>query len=159
MISKSAVAAIAALGLVLGACADQNGPKQNVGTLLGAGLGGLAGAQIGHGTGRLVAVGAGTLLGALVGSEVGKSLDKADRVYAARTTNRALETGQSGQVVEWRNPDSGHYGTVTPRPAYQSGNGQYCREFQQTVTIDGRQQSAFGTACRQPDGSWKIVES
>ena len=32
----------------------------------------------------------------------------------------------------------------------------YCREYQHTVTIDGKQEKAYGTACRQPDGSWKI---
>ena len=25
-----------------------------------------------------------------------------------------------------------------------------------TVTIDGKQQKSYGTACRQPDGSWKV---
>jgi len=27
------------------------------------------------------------------------------------------------------------------------------------VTIDGRTEVAYGTACRQPDGSWKIVDA
>jgi hypothetical protein len=36
-------------------------------------------------------------------------------------------------------------------------NGPYCREFQTTVVIDGQPQSAHGTACQQPDGSWVVV--
>ena len=32
-----------------------------------------------------------------------------------------------------------------------------CREFQQTITVGGRTETAYGTACRQPDGDWKIV--
>lgn len=36
-------------------------------------------------------------------------------------------------------------------------NGPYCREFQTTVVIDGRPQSAHGTACQQPDGTWAVV--
>ena len=40
---------------------------------------------------------------------------------------------------------------------FKNNNGRYCREFQQTVTIGGRTAEAYGTACRQPDGSWKIV--
>lgn len=32
---------------------------------------------------------------------------------------------------------------------------EYCREYQTTVTVNGEQQEAFGTACRQPDGSWQ----
>ena len=38
-----------------------------------------------------------------------------------------------------------------------SGNGPNCREFQTTVVIDGQPQSAHGTACQQPDGSWAVV--
>jgi hypothetical protein len=36
-------------------------------------------------------------------------------------------------------------------------NGPYCREFQTTVVIDGQPQSAHGTACQQPDGTWAVV--
>lgn len=35
--------------------------------------------------------------------------------------------------------------------------GQYCREYIRTVTIGGRTQQAYGTACLQPDGAWKTV--
>ncbi len=38
-----------------------------------------------------------------------------------------------------------------------SGNGPYCREFQTTIVIDGQPQSAHGTACQQPDGTWAVV--
>jgi surface antigen len=44
---------------------------------------------------------------------------------------------------------------VTPVRTYQAG-GTYCREFQSNVTIDGKPDKAYGTACRQPDGSWKV---
>jgi surface antigen len=33
-----------------------------------------------------------------------------------------------------------------------------CREYTGTVTIAGKPQQAFGTACRQPDGTWRITE-
>lgn len=32
-----------------------------------------------------------------------------------------------------------------------------CREFQQTVTIDGDDRQAFGTTCQQPDGTWRVM--
>lgn len=155
MLKKLAVAGM--LTASLAACDQNAGTKQNVGTLLGAVGGGLAGSQIGGGRGTLVAVGIGTLLGALVGGEVGKSLDNADRAVMQQTTTRTLETVPSGQTTSWRNPDSGNYGTVTPQPAYQTSAGQQCREFTQTVTVGGKTQEAYGTACRQPDGTWKIV--
>jgi surface antigen len=153
---RIALAVVAAA--FLSACQDV-GTKQTIGTLLGAGAGGLVGSQIGSGRGQLAAVAAGTLIGAIVGSEVGKSLDRADRLALERATQSSLERAPSGTATQWRNPDSGNYGTITPRPAYQTSNGQYCREYQQTVVVGGETQSAYGRACRQPDGTWRIVNS
>ncbi len=148
---------VAFLAVSVAACAQNRGQKETGGAIVGAVAGGLLGAQFGKGSGKLAAVAAGTLLGAWVGSEVGKSLDRADRLAMQQTYNSALETGRTNQTSTWRNPDSGHSGTVTPIKTYQTSGGQYCREYQQTVNIGGRTEKAYGTACRQPDGSWKVV--
>ncbi len=154
------VALVLAAAIGLSACVtDGSGHKQGMGTLLGAGLGALAGANIGKGKGQLVAVGIGTLLGAGIGNHIGRSLDRADRLHAARATNTALETMPTGSSINWSNPDSGHYGTVTPTQTYQAQDGRYCREFQHRVFVGGREVDAYGTACRQPDGSWQIVST
>ena len=145
------------LTLALSACAEDQGAKQTGGTLIGAGLGALVGSQIGSGSGQLVAVAVGALAGAYVGGEVGKSLDRADRLAMERTSQGALETNRTGQASSWQNPDSGHGGTVTPTKTYQTASGANCREYQQTVTIDGKTERAHGRACRQSDGTWKIV--
>jgi surface antigen len=147
---------VLAIVCLLVACQD-TGPKQGAGTLLGAGGGALIGSQVGHGRGQLVGVAAGALLGALVGSEIGKSLDQADRDRMTLANQRALETLPPGQSLPWRNPESGNSGTVTPKAYYKTESGGYCREFQQTITVGGQTQQGYGTACRQPDGSWKIV--
>ncbi len=42
----------------------------------------------------------------------------------------------------------------TTSPAEQATN---CREFTKTIVIDGQEQTAHGTVCRQSDGSWRIV--
>ncbi len=34
----------------------------------------------------------------------------------------------------------------------------YCREFTSTARIDNRNQPLVGQVCRQPDGSWQIVQ-
>ena len=151
------IAIVFAAALSLGACVSDQGNKQTVGTLIGAGLGGLAGSQIGSGTGQLAAVGAGVLLGGLLGNEVGKSLDKADIAYAERNAQETLEYQPTGEISSWVNPDSGNSGSITPTATYQSETGRYCREYQQSVTVGGELQSAYGTACRQPDGSWEII--
>jgi surface antigen len=152
------VAAALVAALLLGACSGTGpGPKQTVGALGGAALGGWGGSQIGSGSGRLWATGAGAVLGALVGSEVGRSLDRADRMHMARTTQSTLEHAPSGRTSRWQNPDTGHRGTVTPTRTYQRA-GRYCREYQQTVIIGRQAERAYGTACRQPDGSWEVVD-
>ena len=152
---KFAVLGIAALALA--ACSETTGQKQGLGTLLGAVAGGIAGAQVGKGRGNLVATGVGAALGALIGSEIGRSLDRADQLAMQHTAQDTLETAPSGTTSTWHNPDSGNMGTITPTQTYQLDDGSYCREFTQTVTIGGRTEEAYGTACRMPDGSWQII--
>ena len=41
-----------------------------------------------------------------------------------------------------------------PPPAAPQGE---CREYTSTTTIAGQPQTMVGTACRQPDGTWRIV--
>jgi len=161
---------VATMSFALAAC-QQPGPygtgpapgeigmnKTTGGALVGAAAGGLLGNQFGSGAGKGAATAIGVIAGGLLGSQVGKSLDQADVAYANRTTQTALETGQPGQPLPWRNEQSGASGTVVPRNYYQTANGTYCREFQQTITVGGQTQQGYGTACKQPDGSWKIVQ-
>lgn len=142
---------------LLAACSNDMGQKQTGGALLGGVGGAVAGAQFGQGTGRLAATALGTLLGAYVGSEVGKSLDKADQAYANRAEAQAHQA-PIGQAIAWNNPDSGHSGSYTPVRDGTDQAGNYCREYQTTVNIGGQTEQAYGTACRQPDGSWKVVK-
>lgn len=156
---KSVLSLALVSALALGACENTlggMGTKQAVGTGGGAILGGLAGSQIGSGSGRMWATGAGVLLGALVGSEIGQSLDNADRAYAQQANQRALSS-PIGQQISWNNPNSGNYGYVTPVNDGRDAAGNYCREYQQTIYVGGRQETGTGTACQQRDGTWKIM--
>jgi surface antigen len=150
------IIAIVAIGASLAACAGGNigGPKEDTGTLVGAGAGALIGSQIGGTPGtRVAAAVGGALLGGLIGNRIGAALDDEDkkRAYAAQV--QALESGPSGAPVAWRNPDSGRYGNIVPGPAYQQA-GNTCRPFTHTIYINGQPQVARGTACRNPDGTW-----
>lgn len=160
---KSAATALVSLALAatLAACAgspDGPGPRENTGTLLGAGTGALLGAAVaGRGTGnRLAGAAIGGLVGGLVGNRIGAALDEEDKKRAFAAEVDALERGPSGAPVAWKNPDSGRYGTVVPGPAYQDA-GRNCRSFTHTIYIDGKPQTARGTACRNPDGTWTPI--
>ena len=144
--------------LVSGCVTDmEQNPKQTIGKVLGAGLGALTGSQIGGGKGKLMSVAIGALAGAWFGGEIGKSLDKADRAYMRSSTQEGLEYGKIGSKTRWSNPDSGNSGVIKPTRTYQQANGQDCREFEQTVFVNQKQETATGRACRDSDGTWKIV--
>jgi surface antigen len=155
---------------LLAACQPQNGMQPNtgiggtninksqVGTLAGALAGGFAGSNLGKGSGKTLGIAAGALLGGLVGGSIGQSLDNADQQALTNTAQSAFETGKTGAPARWSNPDSGNSGVITPTRTFQTAQGQYCREFSQNINVGGQRQEAFGTACRQNDGSWKIVQ-
>jgi hypothetical protein len=77
------------------------------------------------------------------------------RVYEDAQIKAA--TAPVGETIHWA--DGSATGTTTAVREGTSTSGRYCREFQQTVTIGGRTEDAYGTACRQPDGSWEVVSS
>jgi hypothetical protein len=47
----------------------------------------------------------------------------------------------------------------TPPPVEQSVSAQKgpCREYDTEIAIEGRRQAMRGTACRQPDGRWRVI--
>lgn len=69
----------------------------------------------------------------------------------------AATNAQMGEVIVW--DDKNTFGSVQTIRTGTSSLGRQCREFLQTVTIGGRTEQAYGTACRQPDGSWEIVST
>ncbi len=154
---RKAIAPLAAAALILAACTNDAGQKETVGTVIGGVAGAVLGSQVGSGSGQLIATAVGTLAGAFIGNEIGRSLDRADQQAMVKAEQQA-HTAPIGEKIVWNNPDTGNSGSVTPiRDGRNAQTNAYCREYQTTVVIDGREQSAFGTACQQPDGSWKIV--
>lgn len=126
--------------------------NQDTGTLVGGVAGGLLGSQFGGGGGRIAATIIGAGAGAFIGNRIGNNMDETDRLKA----QQALNDAKTGQSTTWKNPDSGDTYTVTPTKTYKQDN-TYCREYTQTATVADKPQQVYGTACRQPDGTWKIV--
>jgi surface antigen len=160
---RIATAALAVLALAACSSPDNRNPgelgdanKTTGGTLLGAAAGGLLGSQFGGGGGKILATLGGVLLGGYAGNQIGASLDRADVNYAKQAQQKAY-AAPLGQQITWNNPDTGHAGTITPTRDGTSADGKQCREYQSTVTVAGKTQQAYGTACLQADGTWKIV--
>ena len=153
---KSPIVVAVAIAATLAGCADGSGTKQDSGMVVGAVAGGLLGNAAGRGGGRAGATIVGAVLGGIVGSEIGRSMDRQDRILAQQAELAAFERGRSGEPVAWRNPDNGRYGEVIPTAPYKRGY-EDCRDYTHTIYIDGRPQAMRGTACRNPDGTWRNV--
>ena len=146
------ISVLSAASLMLTGCLG-GGPKQDVGAVGGAVTGAIVGSALGKGS--LGAVAAGAVVGGFIGNEIGTGLDAADRRMAADAEYRALEFGRTGAPVGWRGR-SGRYGDVVAGSPYRV-NDTNCRDYTNTIYVDGRPQVARGTACRQPDGTWQPV--
>jgi surface antigen len=95
------------------------------------------------------AIPTGAALGGVLSGPVGASLTDDDRAAAWNAQVAALN---SGQRRSWRG-DHGVFGFIEPGAA--TGGG--CRAYSQTIFIAGRPTHGHGTACKQPDGSWKMT--
>ena len=148
---KPRIFTISVISLLLAISGCTSEPtKQDAGMVIGGILGGVLGSQVGHGDGTTAAIIVGTMLGGAIGGSVGKSMDDVDRLK----TNHTLETVRTGVPSQWKNPDSGNTYAVVPTRTYETNSGP-CREYTIDAMIGGKPEKVYGTACRQPDGSWK----
>ena len=147
---KKIIVASLSLSVFLAGCADVT--NEGVGTVTGGVVGGLLGSQFGGGSGKVAAAAGGALLGAMLGGKIGQSMDRQDRMEM----QRALETAPTGKVITWSNPDNGYQYSVRPTRTYYA-NQQPCREYTTNALIGGKTQQIYGKACRQGDGSWRVV--
>lgn len=127
--------------------------KQDQGIIIGAIAGGILGNQVGGGSGRVLATIVGTVAGGAIGGSIGRSMDDTDRLNTAA----ALENVRTGVPSAWVNPDTGYEYAVTPTSTYDSATGP-CREYTMDAMIGGKTEQIYGTACRQADGSWLVVD-
>lgn len=128
--------------------------KEDSGQILGGIIGAAVGSRIGKGRGRTAAIVVGAIAGSMIGKKLGKHMDEKDR----KKTAHMLERNPTGQSAQWTNPDTGYQYTATPTRTYKAKTGRPCREFTMDANIGGRMEQVYGKACRQPDGSWKIIQ-
>ena len=150
-------------GLLLSACSgtDQQA-NEKAGAAAGAVLGAVIGSKIGGSmddeTGKILGATLGAIFGSIIGKEIAKTLSEADLQRADDAAQDTMETTPTGQTVKWDNPDTGNSGSYKPTSDTARIDGEDCRDFESIVTIDGEDKIATGRACRQSDGSWKIIQ-
>lgn len=113
---KVLAASVVAASLMLTGCAN----KQQTGTVVGAGIGGLACNYLARNTSqmtRLLVTAGCAAAGGYAGNLIGKSLDERDRAELAASTQKALD-GQSG-TYNWSSGHSGATASIKVGDAYQ----------------------------------------
>jgi len=90
------------------------------------------------------------LQGGIVG-RTGAALSASDRSRALEAEYRALEGAAGGEAITWKGDDAN--GQVVANAPYQVGT-QNCRQYRHTVTMNGRDMTARGAACRNSNGTW-----
>lgn len=91
-----------------------------------------------------------TALSLVVFNQLNEAQQRAHEEAFIAATNAPI-----GESIVWN--EAGRTGSVTPVRDGMTPDGRQCREFQQQVTIGGKKQDAYGTACLQPDGTWEVV--
>lgn len=153
----------AALGAAQPSIADE---ATLFGVGIGATLGGLLGNQIGHGHGRGAATGLGIVAGGLIGGSIGQEIDRdnSSRSYTYAHTGFAPGTTYAPIVYYSYAPTYVAPPAPPPPPPVQyetyvdEDTGAYCRTYSQEIIVDGVPRESYGTACLQPDGSWRTVQ-
>lgn len=155
LVRKTVFALVTAASLAGCSGTDGGGiSSSTIGTIGGAAGGALLGSQFGSGTGQIVATAIGTLAGALAGQQIGQRMGASDRQRAYEAESASV---RSNEPVVWNNPDTGNRGEIRPVRSYRSDNGQTCREYTHTIHMNGQPETATGTACQQPDGTWRLA--
>ena len=126
--------------------------REVLGAALGGVAGGVAGSTIGKGDGRVAATIGGAIVGILIGGAIGRSMDQTDQNCAGQ----ALEYARDNQRVAWKGPRGDAY-EMRPARSWRTAQGLFCREYQTSAMIGGKRQQLFGTACREPDGAWRLT--
>ena len=141
------IISVLALALTLAGCATTNGSAPG-----GAVIGGFAGQPKPSGppVGEEIILAMGT---GLLGNGIGQGLSQSEKTRALEAEYRALEYQPVGEKATWGQPRGTHGEVVAAQP-YRVGS-QDCRQYMHVVSSGGGQkQTARGTACRNPDGSW-----
>ncbi|WP_173931150.1 RT0821/Lpp0805 family surface protein [Chelativorans sp. Marseille-P2723] len=95
--------------------------------------------------------------GGLIEGDIRTDVPRRTLRAAIEAEYRALEATPAGQQVAWVDERNGNRGNVTAAQPYQVGS-QDCRSYSHSFEVNGTSQTVRGTACRNPNGSWTLLE-
>jgi surface antigen len=96
----------------------------------------------------------GTLLSAISGKQPSHGISRRDEICFSQSFEHAPDR----RTVAWTNATLTVQFSVIPLRTLQTSDGRFCREYAAKATINGHAADVYGTACRQPDGNWFLVD-
>jgi surface antigen len=142
-------------GLQDGRCRPEMFDSSAAGGLVSAAAGGFTAARFasGHGKSRLAATAIGALIGAVVGHRIDGGIARAEEICFSES----FEHLPDHETVAWMDPALGAHYSVSLTKTMRAVDGRYCREYTARATLNGQAAGTYGTACRQADGRWELI--
>lgn len=100
-----------------------------------------------------------TLLAAFKASALGRRLTREDQISASRVLQNLLRTGPLEETFVWHARgacESGPHGSFKVFHPTTQGSAS-CLNYIQTVTVEDQTHTAHGTACREYNGTWRVI--
>lgn len=147
------------LAISIGGCANVDMSREEMlGTAVGAALGGIVGYQFGSSIlMNSLWVTAGTVAGGTAGFVATRTLMGTDLAAYDRTAQKGLAEAKNGEVLDWKNPETGNSGIFRPTNSFYAADGRLCRQYRTTVAFKDDVRSGAGLACQKPDGQWQVL--
>lgn len=140
-------------GLRDGRCRPELFEEDAAGGLVGTAAAGFQGSQFGPPKDTLATTAIGILVGAAVGRGAGSAISRSEEVCFSQSFEHVADR----ETIAWMDPVEGVHYAVTPTRTVKGADGRYCREYTARATVNGQAAGIFGTACRQPDGRWELI--
>lgn len=151
--------------------------RNALGTVAGAGVGGLVGNQFGRGAGNTAATIGGVIAGGLIGNALtapqdqlqtrmqqrisgyraGRGLTAEDRMLMQEMERRAYYA-PLGSTLTYRSPNTGNGASMTPVREGTTARGEFCRDFVINIFQDGRTVRSHAAACQTSRGWRRLAE-
>jgi surface antigen len=168
-IAKFATAIALSAGLVVSGAASSRAGELD--PLFGGLIGGGMGAGIGYAAGKSKGAAIGGILGLGLGAIIAAAANEDDRRYNRHVSYAPPPPAYAPPPVYTPAPYDPAYRPGAYQPPYQPAPvyGQhgpyagaqysqaYCREYNGTIYVNGNRYPSHGTACLQPDGTWRTV--
>lgn len=128
--------------------------------LFGALIGGGLGSGVGYAAGKSKGAAIGGLLGLGIGALVATAIDDNDRKRRRHYNDYSYAPpppppAYGYEAPQYYEPSYGYNGGYYAPAPYHTA--QTCQPYNSTFTVNGVRQRSTGTACLQPDGTWRAI--